>query len=223
MAERPVVLFDLDGTLLDSIELIVASFHHTRAVHVGDRLDDAFWIEGIGRPLRDQLEFMADDEAHLDAIVRTYATHNHEHHDAMVKPFEGVPEMLLELRRAGFALGIVTSKKRVGVNRGLPMLGDEDLFEVVVAADDVVKGKPDPEPVHLALRQLEASQAWFVGDSHHDLESGRAAGVHTMAVSWTRFERAQLEACEPHCWADTPEDIPRLINAMGPFATRRQG
>lgn len=205
-------LFDLDGTLLDSIELILKSFHHTARVHGRPERSDADWLVGIGTPLRVQLSRMASSDEELDALLETYREYNLEHHDAMAKPYPGIIEVVRTLHRNEAKLALVTSKLSRGANRGLRLLGVEEEFRVRVCADDVVQGKPNPEPVLKALSALDASpsDAIFIGDSNHDIEAGRRAGVETAAVSWGPFAREALEAAGPSHWIESPEELLRL-------------
>ena len=207
------VLFDLDGTLIDSISLILSSYRHTLRVHRGETPSDDVWLAGLGTPLWTQFRLFTDDEDEIAAMVATYREHNFAHHDAMVQPYDGVLDAVHALHTRGARLGIVTSKKREGATRGLRHCGFGDVFEVLVAADDVQRHKPDPEPVRYALTQLgiQPTEAVFVGDSPHDLVAGRAAGVRTAAVAWGPFARATLEAEQPDYWIERPADLPRLV------------
>jgi pyrophosphatase PpaX len=202
-------LFDLDGTLLDSIDLILASFHYTARVHLGREHSDAFWLAGVGTPLRDQLHKIARTDAELEAMLETYRTFNLERHDEMAKPYPGIVQVVRQLHRDGAKLALVTSKLSTGAIRGLQLLELEDELPVRVCADDVVHGKPHPEPVLKALAALDAQpqDAVFIGDSVHDIESGRAAGVATAAVSWGPFPRQLLEAAGPSHWIECPEQL----------------
>lgn len=205
-------LFDLDGTLLDSIELILKSFHHTARVHGRPERSDAHWLAGIGTPLRVQLSEMASSDEELDALLETYREYNLEHHDAMAKPYPGIIEVVRTLHRKEAKLALVTSKLSRGATRGLRLLGLEAEFLVRVCADDVVQGKPHPEPVLKALSALDAlpSDAILIGDSDHDIQAGRRAGVETAAVSWGPFAREALEAAGPSHWIESPEELLRL-------------
>lgn len=202
-------LFDLDGTLLDSIDLILTSFHHTSREHLGIEHSDAYWLEGIGTTLRAQLSRMARSDEELEAMLDTYRTFNLDKHDAMAKPFAGVVDVVKRLHRDGAKLALVTSKLSDGADRGVRLLGLDDELSVRICADDVVHGKPHPEPVLKALAALDASPetAVFVGDSQHDIEAGRAAGVATAAVSWGPFSREELETAGPTFWIDSPDQI----------------
>jgi pyrophosphatase PpaX len=207
-------LFDLDGTLIDSVELIRRSYVHTLRVHRGQEAPHDFWLQGLGRPLRWQFAHFTRDPDEIEAMVATYRTFNLAHHDAMVTGFPGAVEAVRELKRRGVKLGIVTSKMRSGAERGLAHCGFGGLFDVIVGADDVTDHKPDPAPVRLALEQLAAPAqgAVMVGDSPHDLAAGRSAGTRTAAVAWGPFPREQLLATAPDVWLEAPPDIARLTS-----------
>jgi len=205
-------LFDLDGTLLDSIELILTSFHHTSRVHLGRELSDEYWLAGVGTPLRTALSKVAGSEEELDAMLKTYRDFNLEHHDKMARAYPGAVELVRRLHGEGARLALVTSKLRTGANRGLRLLELEEELPVRICADDVVNGKPDPEPVLKALAALDArpEDALFIGDSDHDIHAGRAAGVRTVAVTWGPFAREKLEAAGPTHWVGAPEEVLEL-------------
>jgi pyrophosphatase PpaX len=159
-----------------------------------------------------QFRRFTEDPAEIDAMVATYRAYNLAHHDELVRPYEGVVEAVRALKRRGRPLGLVTSKTRSGAMRGLVRASLQDAFDVIVGADDVTHPKPHPEPVQLALERLgaSASGAVFVGDSRHDLVSGRAAGVKTAAALWGPFDRSHLADLEPDYWLETPRDLTLL-------------
>jgi len=206
-------LFDLDGTLIDSIELILRSYRHTMRAHRGLEPPDEVWMQGLGTPLWVQFHHWTEDPAEIEAMVATYRAYNLEHHDELVRPYEGVVAAVRDLRKNGKTLGLVTSKIREGALRGLQVAGLEDGFEVIVGADDVTHPKPHPEPVLKALERLGAPAAdtVFIGDSRHDIECGRAAGVKTAAVLWGPFDRTHLADLVPDYWLEKPEDLAALV------------
>jgi pyrophosphatase PpaX len=206
------LLFDLDGTLIDSIALILSSYRHTIQAHRGTSLPDEVWLEGLGTPLRAQFRRLSDDPAEVEAMVATYREHNLSNHDAMVCAYDGVVPAVAALAAGGRALGVVTSKLREGARRGLRHCGLDGYFPVIVAADDVERHKPDPEPVLKAVALLDAdpNTTVFVGDSPHDLASGRAAGVSTAAALWGPFSRSRLEPWQPDRWLERPADLAGL-------------
>ena len=206
-------LFDLDGTLINSIELIMSSFRHTMLVHLGEVPADHEWRSGFGTPLRTQLAKFACDTEQADAMRATFVEYSDKHHDRMVEVYPGVREALENLcAREAVRLAIGTSKNRRGTRRGLQLCGLEQYFDVFVTADDVDKYKPDPAPVIAALDQLAvgASEAVFIGDSPHDIAAGRSAGVQTAAVLWGPFTRQALAHQPPDHWLMCPADINTL-------------
>lgn len=206
------LLFDLDGTLIDSIDLILRSYRHTMRVHRGEEPPDDIWMEGLGTPLSVQFRRWTDDEVEIRAMVETYRTYNLAHHDELVRAYDGVVEQVLRLDAGGKTLGLVTSKMRGGALKGLRLVGIEAAFDVVVGSDEVTHPKPHPEPVLLALERLgrAPSDAVFIGDSRHDIECGRAAGVKTAAVLWGPFDREHLEDLDPDYWLERPADLSTL-------------
>ena len=202
-------LFDLDGTLLDSFDLILTSFHHTSQIHLGKVFSDEYWKSGVGKPLRTQLAQVARCEEELDAMLETYRSYNLDNHDAMAKAYPGVVDVVRKLHDAGAKLGLVTSKLSIGANRGLRLLDLEDEFRVRVCADHVINGKPHPESVFKALGALDAKpwEALFIGDSEHDMKAGRAAGVETVAVRWGPFSADTLADAAPNHWIDAPHEV----------------
>ena len=217
MRTYSTVLFDLDGTLIDSIGLIVDSFHHTMDAFGLPRQRDEAWLAGIGTPLRGVLSSWARDEAMLDGLLATYRAYNIEHHDARVRAYPGAREVVLELAASGVRLGVVTSKNRQGTQRGLQAAGLSGVIEVLVCAEDVTRPKPHREPVDRAVSLLSADReaTLFVGDSLHDLHAGRAAEVHTGAALWGPFARADLERGQPSHWLASPGEVLALALGRG--------
>ena len=215
MARFQTVLFDLDGTLIDSVDLIVDSYHHAYSVHgLAPRTRDEI-LAGLGTPLRIVFGGITDDPAKIDAWIATYRAYNLTHHDARIRAYPGTVEMVRRLKSSGLRLGLVTSKNRLGAERGLALVGLAGSMEVIVGADDVTNPKPHPEPVERALERLglPADTCLFVGDSHHDIHSGRGAGVWTAGVTWGPFDRAHLEMVAPDFYCDTPEELVALVTS----------
>ena len=213
MTRYHTLLFDLDGTLIDSVQLILDSYHHTLRVHRIPARSDDEWLRGVGTPLRVQFAEWNDGTGAIEAMVATYREYNLSHHDAMVRAYDGIAEMLQAVRAAGHRTALVTSKNRQGALRGLDLTGLTPYIEHIVGADDVVNPKPHPEPVlkALALLGVGTERAVFIGDSVHDMHAGRAAGVKTAAVLWGPFGRADLEPSTPDHWLEKPEDVLRLL------------
>lgn len=199
------ILFDLDGTLVDSWDLVVESWRHTMRVHFGEVPPDEVWLETFGQPLRSQFREFVDTDEEVQAMVDTYVEHNLRVHEELIRPFPDVSDTLTALRSRGFRLGIVTSKAARGTARSLAACGlPEAWFDVIVTSDEPVAPKPDPAPVSLALRRLELrpERAAYVGDSVWDMRSGRAAGVRTIAALWGQFSERQLVVEKPDILLD---------------------
>jgi len=189
----PAVLFDLDGTLIDSIELILNSARH--AFDGRENVpSEAEWLAGVGTPLATMFRKYTSNEAEVEALIARYREYQLPNHDRLVRPYPGVVETVRELHGAGHPLGIVTSKTEVLAKRGIDLVGIARFFDVVVGVDSTTKHKPDPAPVLAALRSLDRrpDEAFFVGDSVHDMLAGKAAGVVTIAALWGPFGRADV-------------------------------
>jgi pyrophosphatase PpaX len=214
MAAIQTVLFDLDGTLIDSIRLILDSYHHTLAAHGVPPRTDEDWLRGVGTPLSVQFAEWRDDLGKLEAMVATYRAYNLANHDRMVTVYPGVVATVEAIRAAGRRTGLVTSKNRQGALRGLTLVKLEAMMDVLVCADEVTNPKPHPEPVEKAVALLGADPATtvYVGDSIHDMVSGRAAGVRTAAALWGPFGREHLQLAVPDYWLETPADLLTLLD-----------
>jgi pyrophosphatase PpaX len=210
---RPALLFDLDGTLVDSIELILGAARYAFADFDGHRPTDDEWRAGIGRPLHVVLREYAPDDATVERLFGRYRAYQMEHHDRLVRPYDGIVDTLCSLSGAGHPIAIVTSKSDWMAQKALVHVGLDALMPVLVGSDSCVNHKPHPEPVQraLALLGVQPANALFVGDSPHDIESGRAAGVTTVAVTWGAFRREELEAAGADLVIGRIEELPPLL------------
>ena len=214
---KPALLFDLDGTLVDSIELILGSARHAFIGFAGKIPTDDEWRAGIGRPLQTVLrEYAGGDEVEADRLLVRYREYQLEHHDRLLHAYDGVVDTLRALSAAGHSLAVVTSKSDWLARRALEYVGVSDLFSVLVGCDTCVNHKPHPEPVERALAQLGAvaANALFVGDSPHDIQSGRAAGVYTVGATWGAFTRAEMVASGADVVIDDISELPAAIQAF---------
>jgi pyrophosphatase PpaX len=213
MPHMQTALFDLDGTLIDSIRLILDSYHHTLTQHNLPARTDEDWLRGVGTPLSVQFSEWQESPEVLEAMIATYREYNLRHHDSMVTVYPGVLDAVREIKAVGIQTGLVTSKNRPGALRGLKLVGLEALMDVLVCADEVTNPKPHPEPVEKAVALLGADPAStvYVGDSIHDMHSGRAAGVKTAAALWGPFGRNYLESASPDYWLESPRDLVALL------------
>jgi len=223
-----VVLFDLDGTLIDSTELIVGSFEHT--YRKMGRIMSRDQIEtDLGMPLRNTLRryFDGDD---LERAMNVYIYHNLERHDAMVRQMAGVARLVKRLKEAGLRLGVVTSKLRDTALRGLTLCHLDRSFEVVVAKEDTDRHKPDSDPLIYALAafEAEAAECAYVGDTPLDVEAARGAGVRAIAALWRPVAPESFSQWEPDAYARTPDEAADILErwrsgALGGAAAEEAG
>lgn len=214
---RPLaVLFDLDGTLIDSIELILNSAKHAFLDRDGHVPSDAEWLTGVGIPLATMFRRYARDDADIDVLIAKYREYQLANHDRLVSCYDLVVETIDSLRAAGHPLGIVTSKTGWLAQRGLDNVGLGSHFDVIVGCDTCDRHKPDPGPVLFALEHLgyAPEEAVFVGHSIYDIQAGNAAGVTTIAALWGPFSREDLESSGPTHFLDRIADLPQLLERL---------
>ena len=188
------VLFDLDGTLVDSIELILASMRHATTEVLGEALPDRVLMHNVGVPLRVQMREFCPERA--EELLSSYRAHNEIVHDELLAEYPGIEAGLEELVSAGYRLAIVTSKSRPVAMRGLSRFGLEGYFEELVAYEDTAIHKPEPEPLLEAARRLGVpiDRCAYVGDSPHDMNAAIAAGAVPVAALWGPFRARVAES-----------------------------
>ena len=206
----PVVLFDLDGTVIDSGAIILASMRHAAETVVGGEWSDDDLMKAVGGPGL-EAQMVALDRDRVDELVTVYRAHNEPLHDTL--EFCGDMDVVLaRLRERGHRLGIVTAKRRVTVELAFAKLPFEHLFETVVGGDETAHHKPHPEPLLLALERLGvgAADAAYVGDSPFDMQAAKAAGLYAIGVSWGRIHAAE-KLVEADVIVDRPEELLELV------------
>ena len=215
-AKPRAVLFDLDGTLIDSNALILQSAQFAFVGHDGRVPSDAEWLAGVGTPLVTMFQKYARDAAQVDALIARYREYQIPNHDRLVTAYDGVVVTVRWLRAAGHPLGIVTSKTESLARRGIECIGIGDCFDVLIGCDTTERHKPDPAPVRAALERLgiSAADAVFVGDSVHDMAAGNAAGVVTIAALWGPFSRTALEPSRPRHYLERIAELPGLLGTL---------
>ena len=192
MAGLKAVLFDNDGTLVDSRELLLASFHYAGPAVLGRQLSDEEYLQKVGQPLAVQVKDYTDDPVLQERFCEAYRAHNKTVHDKMIKAFPGTVE--------------VPSKRQAVAWRGLEVVGAASYLDCCVGWDDIERPKPDPQPVVRGCELLgfDPSECLYVGDAPFDLQSGNAAGASTAAVTWGMFSEPALTAECPsfvsHTW-----------------------
>ncbi len=206
------LLFDLDGTLIDSIQLLLESMEYAFRAHPHTPSRDE-WVAGIGTPLRTQLAAWCASAAEVEDLVTRYREYQDRHLEQLTTLYPAALDVLGWARVQGHPTAIVTSKGRGMTTRSLEHVGLSRLFDTVVTFEETTHHKPRPEPVLLALERLGASpdRALFVGDSPHDMHAGRAAGVKTAAALWGPFSRESLSPAAPDFWLTSFGDLPDII------------
>jgi pyrophosphatase PpaX len=204
-------LFDLDGTLLDTKELILSSFRYATREVLGEQLPDEAVLSYVGIPLREQAHIFAP--GHVEEMLTVYREHNARVHDDLVRYFEGTREMLDELRAEGRRLAVVTSKRNGPAVRGLAHFDLEGYFEFVIGSEDTATHKPEPEPLLLGAERLGLlpSDCVYVGDSPFDMQAAKAAGIVAVGALWGMFTRAQLLEAGAQYEAAAPCELPATI------------
>jgi pyrophosphatase PpaX len=202
----PVVLFDFDGTVVDSGGIILASMRHaTQTVLQRDYSEKELMVNVGGPGLEAQME--AFDPGRVEELVRVYREHNEPLHDGL-EAFAGIEAALETLKGRGCALGLVTAKRRSTVELAFARLPIAHLFETVVGGDDTERHKPDPEPLLLGLERLGASagQAAYVGDSPYDMQAAKAGGLYAVGVTWGRIHTREALG-DADVVVDTAEEL----------------
>jgi pyrophosphatase PpaX len=204
----PVVLFDLDGTVVDSGAIILASMRHATREVLGRDYSDAELLQAVGGPgLEAQMHALAPE--HVERLVSVYRAHNEPLHDEL-QACAGMEDVLVRLHEEGRRLGIVTAKRRSTVELAFARVPLGHLFETIVGGDETERHKPDPEPLLLAAGRLgaEPPEIAYVGDSPFDVRAAKAAGMVAVGVTWGRIhDRGKLEAERPDAIVDTAEEL----------------
>jgi pyrophosphatase PpaX len=210
------VIFDLDGTLIDTVPLIVASHRHALATVLGRELPEEALREGIGRPLLEQMR--AFDEERAQELFDVYREFNHRVHDDYVTAFPGMLELCDDLRARGVPVAVATSKMLDAVELAYGVIpGLEQRIDALVTIESTVTHKPGPEPIEHALALLDRPKegAVYVGDAASDLQAARAAGVAAVGVTWGAFSYDGLAVERPDAIATTPAELAGILCARG--------
>ncbi|MDZ7801256.1 MAG: HAD-IA family hydrolase [Trueperaceae bacterium] len=209
-AQRRAIVFDLDGTLIDSLPDIVASFQDAFDA-CGVRAPDEGAVRAlIGRPLEEMYGTFSTDPAEVAALSAAYRRIYPRRFAERTRPFPGVPEVLAALRGRGWLLAVATTKRTEMATRLVAALGMEAQLDHVQGTDGFPH-KPAPDVVQRALAVLGAEGAWMVGDTVSDLEAGRAAGLRTFGVTWGTQARARLAEADPDALEDDLDRLPAWV------------
>ena len=215
----PVAVFDLDGTLVDTIGLIVASYQHAFQTVLGRQEDEVLIRSWIGQPL--ERAFRSVSPGHADQLYATYLEWNHANTERLIRRYAGVETMMVALAQAGVEVAVATSKLKGPAEAAVRLAGLVDVVDVLVTMEDTDRHKPDPQPLLHALERLGAQpgQAVYVGDAVVDVQAARNAGMAAIGVTWGAGERDSVVAAGPDVVADTVDE---LTAALLPPSSRRR-
>ena len=211
---KKYILFDFDGTLVNTNDVIVASWQHTYKHYLGHEVPVEHITACFGEPLLLTMarEFPGVDPKESADVYRSFQVENA---DRLVTIFPGIKELLAELKGAGYVLGIVTSRTRESALRYMDMFGITSYFSDLVTCDDTTVHKPNPEPLLLAMSRLGAAPAesLMIGDSPFDIKCANNAGVDSVMVNWriTCDETSLIDDAKVDYWIHQPSDLVELL------------
>ena len=209
-------LFDFDGTLVDTTEMIYQGMRHAASTVLGrDDIPRETLLANVGQPLPRQMELIDAEKA--EPLLEAYRHHHEENHDALIQEFPQVAQALSRLRSAGIKVAVVTSKRRISVEMALNNFPDlRNVVDRFVTMEDTNEHKPHPEPLWRGLELVGGvpkEEAAYVGDSPFDVEAATAAGLTSVAVSWGAFTEDRLREAEPdHLVPDVESAVAVLLS-----------
>ncbi|MES3035816.1 MAG: HAD-IA family hydrolase [Gemmatimonadota bacterium] len=213
---RPV-LFDLDGTLADTIPLLLASMRAAYAAVGGSGPDDRIWLRGMGTPLRAQfMHFESNDLARVEALIAVYREWQVAHLAEFVTAYDGIHQLVTALRAAGHPVAVVTGKGDWMARMTLEHVDLLSPFDVIIGAELTSRHKPDPDPLLLGAERLGVATAGalYIGDAPNDVLAARAAGMVDVWAAWGPFSADEIEPFAPTHVVRTPMDVLDLIRHL---------
>jgi pyrophosphatase PpaX len=211
MTKLDAVLFDLDGTLVDSNALISAAYRQTFAIHYPElTLSDTDIMMMVGPPLREVFAKMNPDPDHIQAMINTYLASYRQMEFDVVTVYPHAIDTMKKLKNLGLKIGIVTTKYQASALPSIHHFGIDNYLDVLIGLDDVTRHKPDPEPIYKALERLNCHSAIMVGDNPSDILAGINAGIPTCAVAWAE-KKTELLELHPDFWIDDFLELIEII------------
>ncbi|WP_050616408.1 pyrophosphatase PpaX [Bacillus testis] len=210
------LLFDLDGTLINTNELIIDSFLHTLDNYYPGKYTREDVLPFIGPPLYDTFHSISPEKT--EEMILRYRSYNLEQHDVLVKEYDGVYEAVRALKDAGFKMGIVTTKVRRVVEKGIELCRLEGIFDCIVTLDDVQHAKPHPEPILKALQTLNSKpeETIMIGDNPQDIMAAKNAGTTSAGVEWTIKGKEYLQGFSPDYMLHDMRDLIEILKVKQP-------
>lgn len=205
------LLFDLDGTVLNTNHLIVESFQHAYRTINGEEKDRGYITKSFGEPLAQTME--REFDIPVEEAIGIYRSFHYERFEDLIDIFPGMAQTIMALHNKGYKLGIVTSRLNHTTIRGLKKYNLEKCFQCIITADDTQKHKPDPEPIQMALEKLKSlpENAMMIGDSLFDIKCAHNAGAKAAIVSWSELSPDIYLAEKPEYIIEKAEDIVRIL------------
>ncbi|MBN2259750.1 MAG: HAD-IA family hydrolase [Clostridiales bacterium] len=205
------IIFDMDGTLIDTNDLVINCIQDTVEKFMGYHPEKESFVEILGKPLEDQMLYF--DESHKKEMVNYYRKMYTQKRDQETKMFPDVMEMLINLKKMGIIMGVVSNKGRNGIDHVLKKFGLIDYFDITISASDVVNKKPHPEAVYKVLEkwQLASEEVIFVGDSDNDILIANNAGILSVLVDWTILPKRLFDGLKIDYIIKEPEELTKII------------
>lgn len=209
-----VVIFDLDGTLLNTDTLIYHSFEHVFHKYKPDyQLTKEEHLSFLGPPLVDSFRRYFPEEM-IDELVDCYREHNHTHHQDYVTMYPTVKETLQALKEKGYPLAVVTTKYTPAALIGLDLFDLTQYFDVIIGGETVTNSKPDPEGIYKVMEKTRCHQGIMIGDNVSDILCGKNANIYTIGVKWSPKGTKEIEELHPDYMINQMDEIIKMIEEV---------
>jgi pyrophosphatase PpaX len=216
MKKIDTILFDLDGTLINTNDIIIDSFQSTFDTHFpGLVLTREKIMTFIGPTLHDTFSDYTNDPFTIQAMIDSYREYYVEYEFGNFEIYPGVLEVVEKLYTLGYNLGIVTSKFKEAAWPSFTFYNLQDYFSVFIALDDVENPKPSKEPIETALSRFpNFNKAIMIGDNQGDILSGKNAGIYSAGVAWSLKGSSYLMQVNPDFMLSDMNDIFRILKII---------
>lgn len=206
------ILFDNDGTLVNTEKVVLEAFHTATSEVLGYNPPDEEMLSMVGMAIDAQMARFTDDPEKRHELAKIYRARTAEVHDDLAQLYPDVAPALAELKNRGFRMALVTSKAKSVAEHGLEHFGIREYFDVVIAGEDSEKHKPDPQPLCIAAERIGAplSECVYVGDSPFDMEAAHNAPMTSVEALWGFFKRADVERFDPCYYCEKFADLTKL-------------
>lgn len=211
-----VIVFDFDGTIMDTNAIIKDSLNEVAIKYRGRPLSDAEFDPILGRALHEQVAMINDRQEDLDNMVEAYRAYYRAHQKEKVHLFEGIRDCLDAIKDMRIPCAVFTNKGRNGLDNGLRDFDLGQYFQMTISAYDIENPKPHPQGLQVIAEHfgVKTEELLMIGDSAHDIEAGKAAGAQTALVSWTIIDQKKLKALNPDVYISQAMDLPQYIKSQ---------